>query len=333
MTKAKSSANTSHQLLKRLTLFKVIKNRQKTFAGALLIILFAAIGSYVLVISRAAGGGTLSLTPASQSLSLGSSITITIKENSGTDTVNAIEADLTYDQTKLQFVSIDTSTGPFNNIVAQKSGGNGVVNLSAASSPAVTGTQTVATVTFKAIGTGTTSINFAGTSAIVRSTDTTNILGTSTGGSYTISDSTAPTTPTALTMASHTVTTVNLTWTASTDNVAVTGYKIYRNGTQVGTNTTNSFADSGLTPGTSYTYTVAAYDAANNTSAQSTAYSASTTTQPGDINGDGHVNATDLSILATNFGKSGMILAQGDLNGDGVVNVFDLSLLAAHWGI
>jgi hypothetical protein len=49
----------------------------------------------------------------------------------------------------------------------------------------------------------------------------------------------------------------------------VTGHKIYRNGTQVGTSTTASYSDTGLLASTVYTYTISAYDAANNNSAQS----------------------------------------------------------------
>lgn len=51
-----------------------------------------------------------------------------------------------------------------------------------------------------------------------------------------------------------------------------------------------------------------------------------------DINGDGVVNISDLSILAANYAKTGRTFAQGDLNGDGVVNISDLSILAANWG-
>jgi chitodextrinase len=68
---------------------------------------------------------------------------------------------------------------------------------------------------------------------------------------------------------------VNLSWSASTDNIGVTGYIVTRNGVQIATPTTTTFADSGRTPATSYTYTVAARDAAGN---RSTAASASVTT-------------------------------------------------------
>jgi fibronectin type 3 domain-containing protein len=154
----------------------------------------------------------------------------------------------------------------------------------------------------------------------------------STSISYTIADTTAPTVPSGLSMSANTATSITFTWTASTDNVGVTGYKIYRSGTQINTSATNSFTNTGLAANSSYSYTVAAYDAAGNNSAQSTAGSFSTSLQAGDANGDGYVNVIDLSIMATNYGDSGMTRAQGDLNGDGSVNVFDLSILAANWG-
>jgi hypothetical protein len=73
---------------------------------------------------------------------------------------------------------------------------------------------------------------------------------------------------------------INLSWTASTDNVGVTGYKIFRGGTQVGASETNSFSDTGLTASTAYSYTVSAYDAAGNNSAQSSSVSATTLPLP-----------------------------------------------------
>jgi hypothetical protein len=69
---------------------------------------------------------------------------------------------------------------------------------------------------------------------------------------------------------------VNLTWTASTDNVGVTGYRIYRNGAAttplatVGAGTT-SYSDATATPNTAYTYQVSAVDAAGNESNKASA--------------------------------------------------------------
>src|SRR4029078_4753986 len=49
---------------------------------------------------------------------------------------------------------------------------------------------------------------------------------------------------------------INLSWPASTDNVGVTGYRIYRGGTQVGTSASTSYSNSGLAASTAYSYAV-----------------------------------------------------------------------------
>jgi len=59
---------------------------------------------------------------------------------------------------------------------------------------------------------------------------------------------------------------VALVWEASTDDVAVAGYKIYRDGVRIGFAQTNSFADASVEPDIVYTYEVTAYDAAGNES-------------------------------------------------------------------
>jgi hypothetical protein len=58
-------------------------------------------------------------------------------------------------------------------------------------------------------------------------------------------------------------------WQATTDNVGVAGYHLYRNGQLAATTALTSFDDSGATKGVSYSYTVSAFDAAGNVSAQS----------------------------------------------------------------
>jgi chitodextrinase len=93
-------------------------------------------------------------------------------------------------------------------------------------------------------------------------------------------DITAPTTPTNLSATAVSSSGINLSWSASTDAVGVTGYKVYRAGTQIGTTASTSYSDTGLSASTSYSYTVAAYDAAGNTSAQSSSASATTQSAP-----------------------------------------------------
>ncbi len=79
-------------------------------------------------------------------------------------------------------------------------------------------------------------------------------------------DTTSPTSPT-LSASGTTSTTTNLSWTSATDNVAVTGYDIYKDGVLFGSTTTAiTFAVTGLTPSTTYAFTVKAKDAAGNIS-------------------------------------------------------------------
>ena len=86
----------------------------------------------------------------------------------------------------------------------------------------------------------------------------------SSGTGNTPADTTPPTTPSSLTAAAAGSTGANLSWSASTDNVGVTGYIVRRNGVQVATPATTSYADTGLSAATTYSYTVAARDAAGN---------------------------------------------------------------------
>ncbi|WP_299620542.1 endonuclease [uncultured Tenacibaculum sp.] len=90
-------------------------------------------------------------------------------------------------------------------------------------------------------------------------------------------DTQAPSNPSGLIASNTTSTTVDLAWTAATDNVAVTGYNIFSGTTQIGTTTTSSFNVTGLTAGTSYTFYVKAFDTAGNVSANSNGVSVTTT--------------------------------------------------------
>ena len=86
-----------------------------------------------------------------------------------------------------------------------------------------------------------------------------------------------PSAPTGLTVTGTTSSTASLSWSASSNSP--TGYKILRNGTQVGSSTGTSYTDTGLTASTGYSYTVEAYNTAG-TSAASSAVTA-TTAAPG----------------------------------------------------
>ncbi len=102
-------------------------------------------------------------------------------------------------------------------------------------------------------------------------------------------DTTPPSVPANLAVSGVTSSSVSLSWSPSTDNVGVAGYRVYRDGSQIGTATGTTFTDTGLSASSRHTYTVAAYDAAGNVSAQSSGVTATTSSGGG---GSGGCTAT-----------------------------------------
>ncbi|MBI2640367.1 MAG: fibronectin type III domain-containing protein, partial [Candidatus Sungbacteria bacterium] len=92
----------------------------------------------------------------------------------------------------------------------------------------------------------------------------------------TSSDTTPPSVPTNLVATFISSSQITFFWASSTDNVGVAGYKVYRSGSYLASVTSTSYTGLGLTAGTSYSFTVAAYDAAGNVSAQSSPISVTT---------------------------------------------------------
>jgi parallel beta-helix repeat protein len=103
---------------------------------------------------------------------------------------------------------------------------------------------------------------------------------------------------------------IDLSWSASTDNVGVTGYNIYCGGNYLDSTANTSYSDTGLDPDTTYSYTVSAYDAAENESNVSVSDSATTDPVSGaDIyyvsqagTGDGGTYSTSMSVADHNAG-------------------------------
>ena len=96
----------------------------------------------------------------------------------------------------------------------------------------------------------------------------------------TTTDGVPPSQPTNLVATAAAYNRINLSWTASTDNVAVTNYEIYRGGALLATvGAVTSYADTTVNPGTSYSYQVKAMDLAGNRSTFSNTSSATTPQQ------------------------------------------------------
>jgi chitodextrinase len=122
-----------------------------------------------------------------------------------------------------------------------------------------------------------------------------------------VQDTNPPTTPTGLTASAVAPTQVNLAWQASTDDIGVAGYTVYRDGVAIVTvsGSTLSYSDTSAMPSTTYSYTVDAFDDAGNHSSQSDPASATTPAQPSSltfvVGADSYVNS---SYPDTNFGSS-----------------------------
>ena len=105
---------------------------------------------------------------------------------------------------------------------------------------------------------------------------------------------------------------ITLTWTPSTDDGYVAGYRIFRSGVQIATQVGSTYTDTGLLPTTTYSYTVLAYDGSGKTSAQSAPASATTLAAPITLTfapiADAYVNE---SSPTTNFGASTTLRADG----------------------
>lgn len=143
-------------------------------------------------------------------------------------------------------------------------------------------------------------------------------------------DNEPPTIPANLRETGVTSNSVSLSWNASTDNVAVQSYRVYRDSTAITTITNTSYTDNNLTANTAYTYTVDAIDTSNNASAQSSPITVNTTTPSTQDTGtakfqngnlpDSSYNGTNDAYIAqadpdNNQGNASDLLLDGDGNG------------------
>ena len=124
-------------------------------------------------------------------------------------------------------------------------------------------------------------------------------------------DTQAPTLPTGLTAPAAGATSVSLAWNASTDNVGVTGYTVYRNGSQLATvsGSTLTYSDLTVAANTSYSYTVDAFDAAGNHSAQSAPVSVHVPGQPKFVQGKAFSTGSRVTSTTVTLGP----VSRGDL--------------------
>ena len=113
-------------------------------------------------------------------------------------------------------------------------------------------------------------------------------------------DTQAPTAPT-LSSTTNTDTAVDLSWSGATDNTAVTGYKVFKDGSLEATlGTISTYQVTGLTASTSYNFTVKALDAAGNESVASNTVNVTTNASSGGGSGNWNLSGNDLNYTAGN---------------------------------
>jgi hypothetical protein len=148
-------------------------------------------------------------------------------------------------------------------------------------------------------------------------------------------DTTAASTPTGLSVADDTFTTLDIDWSNSSDaQSGIDYYVVYRDGVEIDTITDSYFVDSGLLPGTVYSYRISVVNGEGIESALSSLLWGSTVKLPGDANNDGIVDDADAALLAANWLKmSGASWEEGDFNGDNKVDDADAAILAGNWQV
>jgi hypothetical protein len=115
-----------------------------------------------------------------------------------------------------------------------------------------------------------------------------------------------PTIPTGLTATAVSSSQINLSWNASTDDIGVEGYRIFRDSAILATTTSLFYSDTGLTASTTYEYTVEAFDAVPKYSGQSAAASSTTFSAPvsppdDDDNDGGSGSSGSMVLVITNY--------------------------------
>ncbi len=155
---------------------KILKSpKNQKLLSIVLVGLFAAVGVWFLILTKAeapvsvmdtGNSAGLSLTPSSATYTNGSSFEVKVFEDSGAQEVNAVDIGVVYEPGKLEYVKTDLAGSQFSPATAPTASG-GVVNITSYINPGtiasgnVTGKQLVATITFKALASsGSSNITF-----------------------------------------------------------------------------------------------------------------------------------------------------------------------------
>ena len=242
-----------NNLLTLTTRLHHLSRRPLALAGLILATTSLGLSSLLALPVQATGSTTLYLSPASSTTNVGSTLSVTVRENSGSTDVNAVEADFSYPSNLLQYASTDFSSSAFE-IAASSTGGSGTVSIARGTvNLTLSGDQVIGIVNFNVLAAGSATLSFLNSSAVAATSNSANTIGTMTGGSYTLQ--TPPVTPPARnppsTTPPKTTTTTKSTTTTTTTKPATTTT------TTPATTTTTASPTTTTTPATAVTYLVA----------------------------------------------------------------------------
>jgi hypothetical protein len=227
-----------------------------------------------------AASARLYLSPSASTVYKGNTFSVSVRENSGSEPVNAVQANLSYSSNLLQFVSISSSSSFA--VVAQSSGGGGSVKIARGAQPSVTGDKLVASVRFRVLASsGKATVSIAGGSSVVSAKSNKNIMTSSSGGSYTLAPAPPAPPPAAKDTITPTIKDVKadeitsssavVSWVTSEPTSSEVlyglnaGYGLSAGSGELVTNHKVTLSSALLIPGTTYHYMVRSIDPGGNT--------------------------------------------------------------------
>ena len=145
--------------------------------------------------SHAALAANLQISPASGSYSTGQTFTTTIQIDPAGDSVNAVEAELTFDKSVLSVVNVSKTGSVFSLWTTEPTFSNtaGTISFGGGSPTPFSARSNLLTVTFRTLGSGTGSISFGTASALAADGRGTDVLEGKNGASFTVAAATTPT--------------------------------------------------------------------------------------------------------------------------------------------
>ncbi len=126
---------------------------------------------------------SLYLKPSESAVKVGENLTVDIWLQAANEQVNAVQSNLRYDPTLLDFLAVDSAGSAFS-VQAEANGGQGEVKIARGTLGTISGEQFIAKVTFKPIRNGTVAIDFTDKSKVIRPKDVKNVLQGTAGGTY-----------------------------------------------------------------------------------------------------------------------------------------------------